>query len=292
MSRVKTIIILLGDIIILYGSLALTLLFRYESSYFKESFLTHLKPFSLIFIIWLLVFYLADLYQNKILKNNFSLARALIPAIAISAVISVIFFYVLTPLFHLTPKTNLLIFAVVFGILDFGWRMLMIKILIKSGWRTNLLIIDNSETITETTSYLESNPQFGYDISHWVKEELNDDNLKKLGKTITDDEIDIIIIPSHIIKKNASAIKFIYKLLPLKIGVMDSASFYESVFQKVPIDELEESWFIEKITTRRHVYDATKRTMDAVLASLLSIILLPLTIIIAILIKTTSRGTV
>ncbi|HDH31171.1 MAG TPA: exopolysaccharide biosynthesis polyprenyl glycosylphosphotransferase [Candidatus Wolfebacteria bacterium] len=292
MSKIKTIIIFLGDIAILYGSLALTLLLRYGPSNFQESFLTHLKSFSLIFIIWLLVFYLADLYQNKTLKNNFSLARSIIPAITISAIISVIFFYAFTPLFNLTPKTNLLIFAFIFGIIDFIWRALMIKILIKSGWRTNLLIIDNSETITKITSYLESNPQFGYDIRHWLKEDLNNNNLKNLEKTISDNEIDIIIIPPNIIKKNISVVKFIYKLLPLKISVIDSASFYELIFQKVPIDELEESWFIEKITTRRHVYDAAKRTMDVILASLLCIILLPLIIIIAILIKATSRGTI
>lgn len=292
MSRVKTIIIFLGDIAILYGALALTLLLRYELSYFKESFLNHLKPFSLIFIIWLLVFYLADLYQNKTLKNNFVLAHAVIPAIAVSAIISIIFFYLFTPFFHLTPKTNLLIFALIFGILDFGWRTLIIKILIKSGWRLNLLIVNNSETITAIISYLKANPQFGYDVAYWLKEDLNDENLKKMKKIISGCEIGMIIIPPHIIKKNTSAIKFIYKLLPLKIGVMDSVSFYESVFQKVPIDELEENWFIEKITMRRHLYDAAKRTIDAVLASLLSIILLPLTVIIAILIKATSRGTI
>ncbi|MEK7555454.1 MAG: sugar transferase [Patescibacteria group bacterium] len=288
--RVKTIIILLSDITILYGALAITLLLRYESSYFKESFSTHLKPFSLIFIIWLLTFYLADLYQNKTLKNKFSLARALIPAIIVSATISIVLFYLFTPFFNLTPKTNLLIFAFVFGILDFGWRMLMIRILIKSGWRSRLLLIGDSETTTSTVSKLKSNPQFGYDVNYWFKNDLNDENLKNLEKIASSGEIDIIIIPPRTIKENTPVVKFIYKLLPLKIGVMDLASFYESVFQKVPIDELEESWFIEKITARRHFYDAMKRIADTIFASALSVILLPIFIIIALLIKISSRG--
>lgn len=290
MLKVKTIIILLGDMVILYGALAVTLLLRYEFSYFKESFSSHLKPFSLIFIIWLLTFYLADLYQNKTLKNKLSLARALIPAIAVSAAMSIILFYLFTPFFNLTPKTNLLLFALIFGILDFGWRMLIIKILIKSGWRARLLLIGNSETAVLTVSKLKSNPQLGYDVNYWLKDDLNDENLKNLEKIASDNKIDIIIIPPSVIKKNTLAVKFIYKLLPLKIGMVDLASFYESVFQKVPLDELEESWFIEKITARRHLYDAAKRMFDAVFASALSVILLPLFIIIALLIKITSQG--
>lgn len=290
MLKVKTIIILLGDMAILYGALAITLLFRYESSYFKESFLNHFKPFSLIFIIWLLTFYLADLYQSKTLKNKLSLARALIPAITVNAVISIILFYLFTPFFNLTPKTNLLLFALVFGILNFGWRMLMIRILIKSGWRSRLLLIGNSETASSTVSKLKSNPQLGYDVNYWLKDDLNDENLKNLEKIASNNEIDIIIIPPSVIKKNTLAVKFIYKLLPLKIGVMDLASFYESVFQKVPLDELEESWFIEKITARRHLYDFSKRIIEIILALILGIIFLPVIFIIAILIKLTSEG--
>ena len=62
MTSAKKIIILFGDILILYGALILTLIFRYGPADFGESSNSHLKPFSLIFFGWILIFYLIDLY--------------------------------------------------------------------------------------------------------------------------------------------------------------------------------------------------------------------------------------
>lgn len=61
------------------------------------------------------------------------------------------------------------------------------------------------------------------------------------------------------------------------------------VFQRVPLQELEESWFIEKIVMRRSFYDFTKRALDILLSIISGIIFLPLSILIAILIKLSSR---
>ena len=79
-------------------------------------------------------------------------------------------------------------------------------------------------------------------------------------------------------------------MLPKKIAVIDLITFYETIFQKLPLKELDESWFIEKITTYRNFYDAAKRTIDFCLALFLNIIFLPLILAIALLIKSTSKG--
>jgi lipopolysaccharide/colanic/teichoic acid biosynthesis glycosyltransferase len=72
--------------------------------------------------------------------------------------------------------------------------------------------------------------------------------------------------------------------------VLDSASFYETLFEKVPLDELEENWFIEKIIAKKITYDTLKKTVDLVLGIFLFIVLIPFMILSAILIKITSRG--
>ncbi len=58
----------------------------------------------------------------------------------------------------------------------------------------------------------------------------------------------------------------------------------------MPLEELEERWFVEKITIHRNFYDAAKKIIDFCLALFLSIIFLPLILIIAFLIKSTSKG--
>ena len=37
----------------------------------------------------------------------------------------------------------------------------------------------------------------------------------------------------------------IYKLLPLELAITDFISFHETIFGKIPLEELEEAWFIE-----------------------------------------------
>ncbi|NCO44714.1 hypothetical protein GW888_01415, partial [Candidatus Wolfebacteria bacterium] len=89
--------------------------------------------------------------------------------------------------------------------------------------------------------------------------------------------------------KDRKIIKIFYQLLPSKIAIVDLITFYETIFQKLPLKELDESWFIDKITTRRHLYDAIKRLIDICLSLFLIIIFLPLILIIAILTKLSSR---
>jgi len=281
MTNAKKITILLGDILILYGALILTLIFRYGPNYFRESFYAHLKPFSIIFVIWLVTFYLADLYKEKRLRISPATIQVFILAIIISVVSSVILFYLFPSFFKLTPKTNLAIFALVFGILNIGWRIILVKIYISGGWRNRLLLIGDSPIIDELINYLKNNPQIGYDVAAQKSE--ND-----ISQIIAKNKINIIVIQTYL-KKDRKIIKIFYQLLPSKIAIVDLITFYETIFQKLPLKELDESWFIDKITTRRHLYDAIKRLIDICLSLFLIIIFLPLILIIAILTKLSSR---
>ena len=289
MTKIKSIIIFFGDVLLLYGALALTLILRYGPSLFRESFISHSKPFSVIFIVWLMVFYLADLYQIRKLKGKEGLIYSLALAIVISVAVSIALFYLFDTFFQLTPKTNLAIFSFIFLILTYGWRLLMLKVFIASGWRLKILLVGGSPTISEIFSHLQKNPQLGYDIVFWLKENAENKN-GQLREIIIKNKIDIIVIPSHFFRTNTSFAKFIYRLLPLKIQVIDCVQFSEDIFQKIPLEELEESWFVERIITRRRFYDVFKRFFDVMVALILMIALSPIMLIIALAIKLSSPG--
>ncbi len=190
MTKIKTAIIILGDIAVLYVSLILTLIIRYGPDSFNEPLTAHLKQFSLIFLVWILIFYLFDLYKNKQFRISFGTIQALTLAIFISVVASVIFFYLFPSLFKLTPKTNLAIFALIFGISDVLWRFILIKIYVSGGLKNRLQIIGDSPIINEIIDYLKNNPQLGYDLKN--------------------NQADTIVIQSHL-KKNPEFIKTIYQ---------------------------------------------------------------------------------
>ena len=288
-SKLKPLLAAFGDIAILYGALILTLLIRYGTADYAESFSVHLEPFSIIFIVWLLVFYLSDLYSNKFFKFNLAAAQVFFIAIIINLVLSIVAFYAFESFFQLTPKTNLLIFGIIFGIFDCLWRLFLSRLFISGGWRKQILIIGNSPSIAAVAEYLKNNPQTGYHLNFWLKENLKEEKFSELVNSIIKNKIDLVIADTHIKKDSASA-KLIYKLLPLEIQIMDFADFYQSIFQKVPLEELEESWFIESITTSRHFYDTFKRIIDAILTIILIIIFLPIIFLAALLIKMTSAG--
>jgi len=71
-QKIKYFILFLGDIVVLYLSLWLTLLLRYQQSVSIERWQTHFLPFSFIFVVWLLIFYISGIYSLNIAKNNFS----------------------------------------------------------------------------------------------------------------------------------------------------------------------------------------------------------------------------
>lgn len=289
MKKLKTTIILFGDIIILYGALLLTLVLRYGPDYFRESLIAHLKSFSLIFIIWIIIFYLSDLYKDKYFRISPEAIQVFVLSIVISATASIILFYLFPNFFKLTPKTNLAIFSVIFGILDLSWRFILTKIYISSGWRNRVLIIGDSSSILETAVYLKHNPQIGYDIVAQIKEYSTAKAKQEIGQIVVNNQVNTVVI-QHRLKEDPEIIKAVYQLLSSKITILDFVAFYEMIFQKLPLEELKESWLIEKIVAYRHFYDTVKRIIDICLSFSLEIIFLPINFIIAVLIKLSSKG--
>ncbi len=271
MSLAKKTLLLFTDIFAFYLSLILTILIRYKFYHLKERLTEHLLPFSFLLIFWLIIFFLVDLYHQKSLKDKKILFKNLLTAIFISALLSLIFFYLFQPIFSLTPKTNLLIFSLFLLIFDFGFRNYLAKIFKISA--LNISIIGDSPLISETISYINQNPQLGYKI-------VNLDENPQL----------IIVHPKFLEEKERT--QSFYQFIYQGIDVINFWDFYENLFSKVPLDELKENWFIENIALRRPIYDFLKRLFDLILSFLCLLIFFPLALIIAFLIKITSKGPV
>ncbi len=286
MTRLKKVIILAGDILILYISLAVMVLVRYGVTAFPERMLQHLLPFSLIFPVWLVVFYMAGLYRLKIHLES-ELLQAIFRAVVISGAASVIPFYLWSNFLQVTPKTNLLLFAVIFLALNYAWRSVILKIL--TARPLHVIVLGQSRFMDETLAVLQAD-NTEYRVVRWVKDfEKND--IDKLSRTIRDTKLHLAVIQPHL-KNDITTMRLIYRLLPLKIVIMSFYDFYEMVFQKIPLDELKESWFIENIAVRKLVYDVLKRILDVLTAAGAGIVLLPLVPVISVLIRLSSKGPV
>ena len=288
LSRFKQIILIFGDVLILYASLIITLWLRYGKLFYAALIGYHIEPFTIIFGIWIVIFYIADLYDLQALKNNFEFKKRFWSAVFLNVIIAALFFYSL-PDFKISPKTNLGIFLIIFGGLNYLWRQIYNLALSKTGTASRVLLIGSNKTAEEIANKIENNPQLGYKIKYWMKGGSEDKEFEHLSQIVIANKINTVVIPAHL-KKDSKSAKLIYKTLILGIEVMDLSRLYELIFQKIPLAELEEVWFLENLEKKHKIYELISRPLEFILASILTILLLPLAIVIVILIKITSPG--
>jgi exopolysaccharide biosynthesis polyprenyl glycosylphosphotransferase len=283
--KLKQMILIVGDIILLYLSLALTLFVRY-SELSSETISLHIAPFTIIFIVWIVIFYISGLYDIRSLKNDFGFSKKLIVALTTSAVLTILVFY-LVPGFGIAPKANLFIFLIIFGFAGYLWRSSYNSILAAGNPPNRILLVGSNETTKTIAEQIENNPQLGYMVAFWMKEGLKDEDWKNIYQILLAEKINLIVIPAHM-KKDSRAARAIYKNLALGIEVVDLADLYETIFGKVPLRELEEVWFLENLAGRHRVYETLKRPIELVISLALLPILLPIMILVGLLVLISS----
>src|SRR5207245_1194016 len=98
-------------------------LVRYDLNEFGYELQLHAAPFTILFAVWILAFYIMNLYDERSLRNNLPFYSDLLRAGVFASTVSIAFFY-LIPYFKITPRANLFLFTIVFGILETASRSL------------------------------------------------------------------------------------------------------------------------------------------------------------------------
>ena len=273
------------DLLALYASLALTLFFRYGQE-FQNKYDIHLYPFLLIFALWLLVFYIANLYEARLLRNNIFFYSALFQAIATAAGISVLFFY-LIPFYGITPRTNLAIFVAIFTGLEFILRY-SLNNLFEKGLRKPVLIVGANAQALELARFIKENPQLGYELAHVV--DLTPEGVSNLNHVIKDKNINTVVLSPEAYK-TTEVIDLFYKSLGKKITFYNLSSLYERLTGKVLLGAIDQIWFLENLNEgNKKFFEILKRATDVVLALVLAVPTLLLLPFIFLAVKFTSPG--
>ena len=299
-NKFKKIALLGGDIIILYLSLYLTLLIRYSSKQLATSWAIHLWPFTIIFLLWLIIFYISNLYNLNLAINNLKFFQLSGKALAITGLISLTFFY-LIPQINIAPKRNLFIFIVIFAVLFVLWRQFYNWSLKSYLPKSHLAIIGFNEQVQELINELQKKPHLGFVISFIVDNNATDQSLnnipliKDIGQMkqlINKNKISNIILTAdpHYSDNLRSAL---FDCLPLKINYISLPNFYEAITGKIPLDAINQMWFLENLNEgSKSWFNKIKYFYDFILAMLILLITLPFWLLIALIIKMESRGPV
>ncbi|TSD02256.1 MAG: Glycosyl transferase [Parcubacteria group bacterium Athens0714_24] len=267
-NRSKKILLVWGDLFFFYLSLIIVLIIRYFSLPSLTLLKDHFLPFTFIYLLWILVFYIAGFYDiDK--KINWSIL-SITKAIVTGGIIAIFAFYFI-PYFGITPKTNLAMNIIISSMLIWGWRLIFISFYIRAT-KIKMAVLSDSQEKFNLIEYIKNNSHFGYEI-------VEDINEAK------------IILVSEDIKKNSGLVKSLYNMILSGKTVFDFEKFYESLTGKVPVSIINETWFLENLAEiNKQAMEKFKRFIDIVFAIILFIPLLIIYIPVALVIKINSHG--
>jgi exopolysaccharide biosynthesis polyprenyl glycosylphosphotransferase len=288
-NKLKVFLFFVADVAALYAALFITLIIRYGGRFYAEFVDFHAAPFTIIFVVWIIVFYIAGLYDLRRLRNNLDFLKTLSLCIAINGAIAVLLFY-FVPALGITPKTNLLLFIIIFAIIEIFLRRWM-NSTISSGEAPNkVLLVGEGSAAAELVQVVKANPQLGYEIKEWLPHD-GREVPKKIRQLAESRTINMIVVPRHL-KQDRAMANLLYELLSHGTEIHDFANFYELVMGKVPLAELEETWFLENLFLQNSFSAFLKRITDFIFIFLLTIIAIPLLPLIAIGVAVSSAGPV
>lgn len=278
----RKILLFFGDILLLYFSLAGALLIGFGKNFEWKIFSSHLLPFTILYAVWLIVFYIIGLYDFDLIKTSFKVYSHIITALGFGLALGIMFFY-LIPFFGITPKTNLVLNAVFFGIFSFYWRKLF-YLLFSLHFQNQVAIIGTNPQAKELAEYIQKNPQLGYKFIAFF------DSTKDVAKQVQKTKIDTLILAENL-ESNSALAESLYKCLPLKLNLMDLAAAYEIMIEKIPVSFVAQIWFLENLKEReKSFYEKIKRIIDIILALIILLLTLPLWPFIALATKLNDGG--
>ncbi|MFH0854057.1 MAG: sugar transferase [bacterium] len=293
--KLKKFILFLGDVIILFFALYLTLLIRYGQNFNKGIWNAHFPAFAWLYIIWLLIFYITNLYEINEAKVSMEYYQKILASLLICGLFSATYFY-FNPKINIAPKTNLFLNILIIATLFSIWRNLF-SIIIKSAGKNNLLFVGYSESAHKFAKSINNNPQMGYKVIAFADENADDEHEIKIFKSgealkkfISENNINAIIINHQSGKEN---IDQLFQCLPLGVNFISFSNFYEKLFSLVPVDAIDQTWFIENLTEgSKKTYDILKRIFDVMASIILIIISIPIIPFIIIVIKLNDGGAI
>jgi len=290
--RKEPIFLLIGDVILLVVSLWLALFLRYFELPTFELYTTHIKPFSVLFVAWLLVFFIMGMYEKHTVLLKSRLPAIVIRSLIINSLIAVVFFY-LVSFFSITPKTILVIYLAIFCVFTLLWRTQGHRIF-GVRERQNALIIGRGTEMKELFDEVNRNNRYGLTFISSIDLDSMDvvDFKEEILKRIYSEDIEIIAIDLNS-KKVESILPALYNLIFSNIRFIDMHKVYEDIFDRVPLSLIQYNWFLENISaTPKKVYDSIKRVMDIVASVLTGLISLPIYPFVICAIKLEDRGSI
>ncbi len=257
--RRETALLLLGDLVLLVFSWWLALVLRGLQFISYDYFWAHLVPFIPVFAVSLLVFFIAGLYEKQTRLVRRTMGSRIASAQIANSIIAAIIFFIL-PL-SIAPKTTLFLYLIISVICIGLWRF-SITPRISIAQPQKALLVGHGDAIQEVFEEVNNNTKYYLHFS---------------------ESIDTATVPASEITKRvqnaiASGVSYIvldtrdggvhgelpglYNAMVHGITFVDFASFYEEIFDRVPLAHIDYVWLLDALPRKHVLYDSAKRAFD------------------------------
>lgn len=310
-AQSKKIIILVGDVLLLYLALFATVYLRYgDVSYSASSnyatsdfFYIHIRAFTPLILIWILVFYIHNLYEITSAKNSLEFYSGLGRSLAINFLAAVLFFYFSNSL-EVAPKTNLFIYFGIFTVLFILWRG-QINRLLKKNLLVKTAVVSWDERGAVLAIKLNQNPQIGYKVdfligprsafqnqtSPHLPQILNPPQKVEIASLVNTQGVRAFIIDDKFLDQD-SLTASLYNFVG-QVEVANLSKFNERVWRKVDLNGVDHIWFLNNFASgRRAFYEVSKRVLDFAMSLAFLIPSVAIGFLMAVLIKLEDGGPV
>lgn len=290
-STLSTLLLFVGDSIALTLSLWLTLLVRYGELPVGERLSEHFTAFTPLFMVWLLVFYMAGLYGKNVLLFKSSVLRSIVQTQFLNIILAALYFF-LMPGMMLAPKTNLVLYLIISLALILSWRFVIFPLTSRPASRERAVVIGGGPEVEELMHEVNSNDRYHVSIAFIIDPDTFRLSPSEQLKRVAEEGITNIIVDGehpHI----AQALPAIYGLVfeHTHYHLLDLSQVYEEVFDRVPLSLLQTKWFVENVSTKTDLfYGIGKRFIDIIGALVLGVVTLVLTPFIALLMRLEGKG--
>jgi len=296
----KQIFLAIIDVALLYASLYFALLLRKWIPPTTRDWQVHIAVFKYIFIWWVMCYYTGGLYNFAVIFDRVILARRLLLSTIVATLGTIVLFYIYRAP-GISPKTVLALFAISAFLSGYIIRKTFTRILSDIIRKRGIAFVGRiNASVRELLNSSSNLARFGYEARMVLdagpcEEELPQNlrcckNADELTEAVRSGYINLIVISDdqHLSQEIR---RLLFDLLDTGAGCMNLFNFYELIFRRIPLEDIDETWFLDNIDlSAKKPYIAIKRLIDIIVSLIFLAISSPLWPFIALLIKIESRG--
>lgn len=302
--RLLKFLVFIIDYLLLQLALYVTLALRFETYELWQQWVSHFSLFWFLSLVWLIVFYIGDLYNILQPLDH----KKLLICMSINAALAITFFYAF-PDIPISPKTNLGLIVAWFLLFFLFWRYSLEVLLNRLGIKRRVIFIGIESHSLELAQHIFTNPRLGYvldgyvigedkasdsDVPDWLKNSSVHQmkNMQELFSYLERSETHTIVV-SEDWYRSRDIHQHLYSLFPRGVRMYQLSTFWEQIEETIPVNATDELWFLQNMSRGPYTpYHKLKRVFDLLFVVVLSPVFIALALFTALLVRVSSRGPV